>query len=79
MEVAVGLLIPERIEDDKTNNTIICISIWENHIITYEENNFVWEQTEPDCRSFIDSNEATYVDGEETCEDYCFETHCFLV
>ena len=41
MEVAVGLLIPERIEDDKTTHTIISISIWENHIITYEENNFV--------------------------------------
>jgi hypothetical protein len=76
MEVAVGLLIPERIEDDKTTHTIISISIWENHIITYEENNFVWEQSVP--YSLVDSNEAIYIDGEETCDDYCFETHRFL-
>ena len=81
MEVAVGLLIPVSIVDDKTNNTIISISIWENCIITYEENNFVWKQTDPNCetRTLVDSNEAIYVDGEETCEDYCFETHRFMV
>jgi len=38
MEVAVGLLIPETIVDDKTNHTIIAISICDNKIITYEEN-----------------------------------------
>jgi hypothetical protein len=78
MEVAVGLLIPERIVDDKTNNTIISISIWENHIITYEENNFVWEQTDPD--SLVDSHEGVYVNGEQTwdADNYCFETHRFL-
>lgn len=80
MEVAVGLVIPERIIDDKTDHTIISISIWENHIITYEENNFVWEQAHPDCetRVLVDSNEAVYVDGKKTCEDYCFETHRFM-
>lgn len=80
MEVAVGLLIPESIVDDKTSHTIISISIWDNHIITYEENNFVWQKSyDPNCElELVDSNEAIYVDGEETCEDYCFETNRWL-
>lgn len=80
MEVAVGLLIPERIVDDKTNHTIIAISICDNKIITYEENNFVWEKSyDPNCElELVDSNEAIYVNGEETCEDYCFETNRWL-
>ena len=80
MEVAVGLLIPERIVDDKTNHTIIAISICDNKIITYEENNFVWEKSyDPNCElELVDSNEAIYVNGGETCEDYCFETNRWL-
>jgi len=75
MEVAVGLLIPERIVDDETNDTIIAISICDNKIITYEENNFVWK-TDPNCElELVSSNEAIYVNGEEACEDYCFETN----
>lgn len=80
MEVVVGLLIPETIVDDKTNHTIIAISICDNKIITYEENNFVWEKSyDPNCElELVDSNEAIYVNGEETCEDYCFETNRWL-
>jgi hypothetical protein len=82
MEVAVGLVVPESIVDDKTNHTIISISIWENKILTYEENNFVWEENDPDCetRILVDSNEGVYVNGEQTwdADNYCFETHRLL-
>ena len=73
MEVAVGLLVPERIEDKENDCYIISIGIWENHIVTYEENNLEWEG-----ETLLDSKEATYIDGEETCEDYDFESNNFI-